>query len=65
VGRVDADIELATGLGGPGYAGYGFIDDADWGFAFQLGAGVAFDIMSNMAIDVGYRYKIYSPDHWY
>jgi opacity protein-like surface antigen len=34
------------------------IDDSDWGFAYQLGAGVAFGFTPNMAIDVGYRYKV-------
>jgi opacity protein-like surface antigen len=48
-GRLDVDIET-TG-------GYGVIDDADWGFAWQVGAGVAFDLSESIAIDVGYRYK--------
>lgn len=53
-GRVDVDVDaMITG----GSTSYTLIDDADWGFAYQLGAGVAFDITPNMAIDVGYRYK--------
>jgi opacity protein-like surface antigen len=52
VGRLDADLTLMN-------AGndYTFLDEADWGFAFQLGAGVAFDITPNIALDVGYRFK--------
>jgi opacity protein-like surface antigen len=49
MGRLDANIST-TG-------GDSIIDDADWGFAFQLGAGIAFDVTANMAVDVGYRFK--------
>jgi opacity protein-like surface antigen len=49
VGRLDADIST-TG-------GDSIIDDADWGFAYQLGAGLAFDLTPNLAVDVGYRFK--------
>lgn len=32
--------------------------DADgYGFAYQLGAGVKFDVASNVALDLGYRFK--------
>jgi opacity protein-like surface antigen len=48
-GRLSLDLDT-TG-GSP------VVDDSDWGFAWQLGAGVAFDVSSNMAIDIGYRYK--------
>jgi OOP family OmpA-OmpF porin len=48
-GRLDVDLSMTGGST--------FIDDADWGFAYQAGADVAFDISSNIAIDVGYRYK--------
>jgi len=47
-GRLDLDIETS---------GSTLFDDADWGFAWQLGAGVAFDVSESIAIDVGYRYK--------
>jgi opacity protein-like surface antigen len=33
------------------------IDDADWGFAYQLGAGIGFGITPNITVDVGYRFK--------
>jgi opacity protein-like surface antigen len=49
-GRLSLDLDDAT-------TGTPVIDDHDWGFAWQLGVGVAFDVSSNMAIDVGYRYK--------
>jgi len=52
VGRLSADIIFTTS----GYD-YTFLDESDWGFAYQLGAGVAFDIMPNIALDVGYRFK--------
>jgi opacity protein-like surface antigen len=48
-GRLDLDIETSGGST--------LFDDADWGFAWQLGAGVAFDVSESIAIDVGYRYK--------
>ena len=49
IGRLDADIST-TG-------GDSIIDDADWGFAYQLGTGLAFDVTPNLAVDVGYRFK--------
>ena len=48
-GRLDLDIETSGGST--------LFDDADWGFAWQLGAGVAFDVSESIAIDLGYRYK--------
>lgn len=51
VGFGRLNVELETTLGSS------LVDDSDWGFAWQVGAGVAFDISSNMAIDVGYRFK--------
>jgi opacity protein-like surface antigen len=48
-GRLDLDIETSGGST--------LFDDADWGFAWQLGAGVAFGVSDNVAIDLGYRYK--------
>jgi opacity protein-like surface antigen len=55
-GRVDLDLTIATTT--PGATEYTLIDDNDWGFAYQVGAGVAFSFTENMAIDVGYRYKV-------
>jgi opacity protein-like surface antigen len=52
VGRLDADIAMTDS----GYD-YTFLDESDWGFAFQLGAGAAFDITPNIVLDVGYRFK--------
>jgi opacity protein-like surface antigen len=49
MGRLSVDIST-TG-------GDSIIDDADWGFAYQLGAGLAFDLTPNLAVDVGYRFK--------
>jgi opacity protein-like surface antigen len=49
VGRLDVDV--STTGGGE------LIDDADWGFAYQLGAGIGFGITPNIAVDVGYRFK--------
>jgi opacity protein-like surface antigen len=48
-GRLDLDIEDSFDAS--------VFDDADWGFAWQLGAGVAFGVSDNVAIDLGYRYK--------
>jgi opacity protein-like surface antigen len=53
-GRLHVDI---SGTNTVGSTVVDLIDDSDWGFAFQLGGGVAFDITSNIAVDVGYRYK--------
>jgi opacity protein-like surface antigen len=53
-GRLDVDI---SGENTVGPVTVDLIDDADWGFAYQLGAGIAFDFSPNMAIDLGYRYK--------
>jgi opacity protein-like surface antigen len=53
-GRLDLDLTVTT----TGGSEFTFIDDADWGFAYQLGAGVAFSFTENMAIDIGYRYKV-------
>jgi opacity protein-like surface antigen len=49
---VEADLveQLTTGT-------FTLIDDADWGFAYQLGAGVAFAVNANLSVDVGYRFK--------
>jgi opacity protein-like surface antigen len=52
-GRLDVDITGETA----GAVTADIIDDADWGFAFQLGGGVAFGLTENIAVDVGYRYK--------
>lgn len=49
LGRLDVDFSTTTGAF--------TIDDSGWGFAYQVGAGVAFDLTSNMAIDIGYRYR--------
>jgi opacity protein-like surface antigen len=54
-GRLDMDMNATWTVSG---AEYSVIDDSDWGFAYQVGAGVAFDITPNIAIDVGYRYKV-------
>lgn len=49
LGRMDVDLT--------------FIDGADWGFAYQIGAGVAFAMDSNLVVDVGYRFKSINADH--
>jgi opacity protein-like surface antigen len=49
IGRLDVDV--STTGGGE------LIDDADWGFAYQLGAGIGFGITPNITVDVGYRFK--------
>jgi opacity protein-like surface antigen len=54
-GRIDVDVELRPTTPGTTYA---LIDDSDWGFAYQLGGGVAVGISENLALDVGYRYKV-------
>jgi opacity protein-like surface antigen len=55
VGRLDIDVRGTdpTPLDASAVA----IDDADWGFAYQLGAGLAFDLTPHMAVDIGYRFK--------
>jgi opacity protein-like surface antigen len=52
-GRLDIDITGET----TGAVTVDLIDDKDWGFAYQLGAGLALDFASNVAVDLGYRYK--------
>jgi opacity protein-like surface antigen len=54
-GRLDLDLSISNTAETTDYT---FIDDDDWGFAYQIGAGVAFSFTENMAIDVGYRYKV-------
>jgi opacity protein-like surface antigen len=54
-GRLDLDLSISNTAD---TADYTFIDDDEWGFAYQIGAGVAFSFTENMAIDVGYRYKV-------
>jgi opacity protein-like surface antigen len=49
MGRLEADVSTTGGKT--------FINDSDWGFAYQLGAGIAFDLTPNMVVDVGYRFK--------
>jgi opacity protein-like surface antigen len=50
LGRLDLDMETSGGAS--------VIDDDDWGFAYQLGAGVAFNVIADIALDIGYRYKV-------
>jgi opacity protein-like surface antigen len=52
IGRLDVDLDAATSTGTASV-----VNDDDWAFAWQLGAGVAFDVSSNLAIDLGYRFK--------
>jgi opacity protein-like surface antigen len=50
IGRLDLDLETSGGST--------VIDDSDWAFAYQVGAGVAFGFSPNLALDIGYRYKV-------
>ena len=34
-----------------------FIDDSEWGLAFQAGGGVRFGLADSVMVDVGYRFK--------
>jgi opacity protein-like surface antigen len=52
IGRLDAEITATTNG-----SDHVFLDDSDWGFAYQLGAGVAFDMTPTIAVDLGYRFK--------
>jgi opacity protein-like surface antigen len=54
VGAGRIDLELTGDYNG---TDLDIIDDAGWGFAYQVGGGVAFEVAPNWAIDVGYRYK--------
>lgn len=47
--RVDLDTSIRTG-------GPGFLDDRDWGFAYQLLAGVRAPLSESMDVGVKYRY---------
>jgi opacity protein-like surface antigen len=53
-GLLNLDFDFEDTLG----ADYKVVDDDDWGFAYQLGAGIAFNFATNMAFDIGYRYKV-------
>src|SRR5215208_7737379 len=52
VGAGRIDLELTGDYNG---SNYDIIDDAGWGFAYQVGGGVAFEVAPNWAIDIGYR----------